>query len=208
MVPQGAAWILPVLSLPHIFYAWLWFYPDAWVAITRSLLGTKAKGMKRTAVGGAACSHMATAAHVIKVIQTAGMLAWYYTYAPSALSLSALQAQPLAQLGLGIGLVLCGQIFNVGIYTAIGQNGVYYGNKFGAPLGPWCTGFPFNVPGPIGRHPQYFGVLLTIAGLTVLAWCPEMVEAGGVVVSLTWCSYYVVTSIIEQTENTERKIED
>jgi len=87
------------------------------------------------------------------------------------------------------------------------RNGVYYGNRFGAKLGPWVTGFPFNVPNPIGRHPQYFGVLCTMWGLVCLVPTPAALAAGLVPLAAVWSCFYAVTSAIEQEEdNTSRVI--
>ena len=55
------------------------------------------------------------------------------------------------------------QALNVGIYRAIGHEGVYYGFKLGHNI-PWHDGFPFNlVP-----HPQYVGSVLTVWGVVAL----------------------------------------
>ena len=55
------------------------------------------------------------------------------------------------------------QALNIGIYRAIGHEGVYYGFKLGHTI-PWHDGFPFNlVP-----HPQYVGSVLTVWGVVAL----------------------------------------
>jgi len=76
---------------------------------------------------------------------------------------------------------------------------VYYGNRFGAPLGPWCTGFPFNVPF-LGRHPQYAGVLLSIWGGVALTADEAATAAGFPALALVWSAFYVFTAMVEQTE--------
>merc|ERR1711879_139067 len=93
-----------------------------------------------------------------------------------------------ARLRLGLGLLIPGQILNIGIYNAIGADGVYYGCKLGRPV-PWATGFPFN----LGiRHPQYVGSVLSWAGLlTLLAATPSTAAPLGVVL-LSWTGLYCV----------------
>lgn len=208
VIPAGAWWILPVLSLPHVYYAVLWYDSEKWLSATRRLLGDRHEAMSPRELGSAACHYMANAAHLLKMIQFAALLAWCSLYAPQVLSVVGALAAPAWQLVLGASLCAAGQALNVGIYRAIGKNGVYYGNVFGATLGPWATGFPFNVPGPAGRHPQYFGVLLTIAGMAVIAChTPHAFEAGIPSLALMWYSFYLITGIIEQSENTKRKVE-
>ena len=102
------------------------------------------------------------------------------------------------------GHVLLGQSLNAGIYAAIGRNGVYYGNCFGAPLGPWCSGFPFNIPGVVGRHPQYSGVLLSLWGGVLLTSDEAATAAGFPQLAILWSIFYVFTGIQEQTESTDR----
>ena len=163
-------WLIPFLALPHVFYLWLWTNPSAWIAVTGSvtrLLGGKWPADK-AAQGDQACKYMAIMAHLIKIIQATGVIAWFLVYSPAALTPSGVLALPVWRLLLGATMGLLGQSLNAGIYAAIGRNGVYYGNCFGAPLGPWCSGFPFNIPGVVGRHPQYSGVLLSLWGGVLL----------------------------------------
>ena len=60
------------------------------------------------------------------------------------------------------------QALNIGIYRAIGHEGVYYGFKLGHTI-PWHHGFPFNVV----PHPQYVGAVLTIWGAVALVTFPS-----------------------------------
>ena len=92
---------------------------------------------------------------------------------------------------LTLSYVLLEQALNMGIYRAIGVDGVYYGTKLGRKI-PWCTSFPFNVV----AHPQYVGSVMTIVGLILLLWTQG--PAGLTKVALYWCSLYVVTALQEQ----------
>ena len=60
----------------------------------------------------------------------------------------------------------CGQLLNGMVFYRLGNNGVFYGNKFGFNI-PWVTGFPFNV----FPHPQYLGAVLSLIGLYPLVSC-------------------------------------
>ena len=199
-------WLIPFLALPHVFYLWLWTRSSAWMAVTRivtRLFGGKWPADK-AAQGDQACKYMATMAHVIKMVQAAGVIAWFHVYSPDALTPSSVLAQPLWRIVLGAAGLLLGQGLNAGIYSAIGRNGVYYGNIFGAPLGPWCTGFPFNIPGVLGRHPQYTGVLLSLWGGVLLTADDAATAAGFPQLAVLWSIFYVFTGIVEQTESKDR----
>ena len=41
-------------------------------------------------------------------------------------------------------LIFLGQLFNMGVYRAIGEAGVYYGCRLGETV-PWVYGFPFRL---------------------------------------------------------------
>ena len=130
-------WLLPILALPHIFYLWLWCAPESWPACCRTVGGDRRPD--KLACGDQGCKFMAAAAHVIKAVQGLGLVGWFQLYAPGALSPTAVLALPAWRLVLGCLALVLGQSLNAGIYRAIGRNGVYYGNRFGAPLGPWCA---------------------------------------------------------------------
>ena len=119
----------------------IWNRPDSFVALSKkapfSLLGTKPwKVFAKLELLG-------------KVWQVGCIAAFLGTAGRSA-ALSALSATPAPVLALAGGYVAAGQTLNVGMYTSIGDAGVYYGWKLGIEV-PWCTGFPFNVG---LRHPQ------------------------------------------------------
>jgi hypothetical protein len=117
---------------------------------------------------------------------------------------SGVLAQPAWRLVLGFAGLVFGQCLNVAIYAAIGRNGVYYGSRLGAPLGPWCSGFPFNIPGVVGRHPQYSGGLLSLWGGVLLTADDAETAAGFPQFAILWSIFYVHTGIQEQTESKDR----
>jgi hypothetical protein len=204
LVPtEGYWWIFPVLSIPHIWYCWLWYFPDAWINMCKGFMGSPK--MTRQELGNAASGYMAAFAHCIKFTQFSATYYWLTLYAPSAISLETITSQSPLQLAIGVACLIIGQTFNAGIYSAIGRNGVYYGNRFGAKLGPWCDSFPFNVPGPAGRNPQYFGVVMTIIGLTTIIWTDETCKNGLPMASLVWSGYYFVSGYIESTEDKSKR---
>ncbi len=104
---------------------------------------------------------------------------------------------PLWQWLAGILLIAFGQALNVGIYRAIGTDGVYYGFKLGKKV-PWVNGFPFSVV----PHPQYVGSSLTVWGVTALL-ASQVPPGSALQLSLFgiagfWTALYIITGIMEQ----------
>jgi methylene-fatty-acyl-phospholipid synthase len=89
-------------------------------------------------------------------------------------------------------LVGYGQALNVGIFQAIGHEGVYYGFKLGHTI-PWVNGWPFNAV----QHPQYVGSVLTVWGVIALMWS-QVAPAHLILLGVYWTSLYVVTGLQEQ----------
>jgi methylene-fatty-acyl-phospholipid synthase len=89
-------------------------------------------------------------------------------------------------------LLAYGQSLNVGIYSAIGHDGVYYGFKLGKSV-PWVTGWPFDSV----AHPQYVGSALTVWSAAALVWgqapAPALVLFAGF-----WTALYALTAAMEQ----------
>jgi len=190
----AAMLIIPILALPHIFYGILWKFPKKWVSIAAG------KETDSVAQGNLACDLMAKTTHALKLLQAVALAIWMgrYTDVFTAQYLTSTVLTEPMQVLAAVALVLIGQSFNVAIYRAIGKNGVYYGNRFGAQLGPWCTGFPFNMPNPIGRHPQYFGVLCTIWGLVLVCNQSQAArEAGLLSLAGIWSFFYFATALLE-----------
>eukprot|EP00948_MAST-09A_sp_MAST-9A-sp1_P000148 g148.t1 len=97
----------------------------------------------------------------------------------------------------GLQLLLLGQAMNIGIYRAIGKNGVYYGARLGYKV-PWSTSFPFNV---YWAHPQYIGAMMTVVGGSILCFHPEaqaMVNSGFFALSLWMGVLYMAMGWVEE----------
>ena len=194
-------WLIPLLALPNAIYIWLWILPGAWINTTKRatpIFGGSWPSDK-TSQGDKACQYLAVLAHTIKMIQAACVVAWFRLYSPDSLTVSSVLAQPAWRLVLGVAGVAFGQCLNVAIYAAIGRNGVYYGSRLGAPLGPWCSGFPFNIP-VVGRHPQYTGALLSLWGGVLLTSDDSATAAGFPTIAVLWTIIYIITGIVENTE--------
>lgn len=116
---------------------------------------------------------------------------WFRSLRPDGVCLS-LDHITLLQWLAFLAMVCYGQSLNVGIFQAIGHDGVYYGFKLGRKI-PWVTGWPFNTV----SHPQYVGSVLTIWGLVVLAWgqAPPGAMLG---VAGFWTTVYGITAFQEQ----------
>lgn len=89
-------------------------------------------------------------------------------------------------------LVGYGQSLNVGIFQAIGHDGVYYGFKLGKKI-PWVTGWPFDTV----SHPQYVGSVLSIWGILALVW-GQAPGAALAAVAVFWTGIYIITALHEQ----------
>lgn len=77
---------------------------------------------------------------------------------------------PLWQRLLGLLILSVGQLFNISVFYTLGKDGVYYGARWGRSV-PWVDGFPFIV-----KDPQYMGVTLTLAGLSVAVCGAETIS--------------------------------
>ncbi len=166
---------LLIMSIPHVYYFWIWTNPSQFTRVCR---------------GHDAVSVLATSASFIKVIQFVTAVYWYVTHGPvpNPFELSNF-------VNLVIGSILCsfGQVLNLSVYKTLGKNGVYYGSRLGKSI-PWVTGFPFNtVP-----HPQYVGSVLTIWGFTVIFARESHISAGFITLHGVWTLYYFITGVYEQ----------
>merc|ERR1719326_1486241 len=106
----------------------------------------------------------------------------------------ALRSAAPARWMFGLALLIPGQALNIGIYKAIGADGVYYGFKLGQPV-PWATGFPFN----LGlRHPQYVGAMLAWTGILSLGAVSRQAAVPLGALLGIWGCFYSITAQIEQ----------
>ena len=181
VLPDDARTLCAVLVLPHIYYYFLWTNPKAWLA--------RCKKHK----WGDACHAMANGAHVFKAAQFYALYRWYTTAGAGAWANDWAGVAQWQWL-VAVACAGAGQFLNYSIYKAIGEDGVYYGTKFGKHI-PWCYDFPFDRPWL--RHPQYLGVVLTLVGACTLLATRAHVEAGLVGVFVFWVACYAFTAYQE-----------
>mmetsp|Transcript_4853 Transcript_4853/g.9659 ORF Transcript_4853/g.9659 Transcript_4853/m.9659 type:complete len:193 (+) Transcript_4853:51-629(+) len=166
--------VVGALALPHLLYAFIWYFPDMWMRMFRKSSVRVFESM----------------AWLLKVVQFSSVIAWMYIRMPSGVDVFAI---PPLHAVLGVGLVAFGQVLNAGIYQAIGHTGVYYGFKLGHTV-PWVDGFPFNVV----QHPQYVGSVASVWGMAVLVWSqgpqPDLVW-----LVVYWTFLYICTGVMESS---------
>lgn len=119
------------------------------------------------------------------------VLLWFSSIRADGICLSVSSISPWQWLAFLV-LVCYGQSLNVGIFQAIGHDGVYYGFKLGKKI-PWVTGWPFDTV----AHPQYVGSVLTVWGILALVW-GQAPPTSLLVVAGFWTLMYVVTALQEQ----------
>lgn len=71
-------------------------------------------------------------------------------------------------IGLGVLLLALGQLLNWSVFSLLGKEGVFYGNRFGYRV-EWRQEFPFS----LFEHPQYAGALLSIWGFFLIMRFPH-----------------------------------
>jgi hypothetical protein len=96
------------------------------------------------------------------------------------------------QAVVGVIMFGAGQALNMGVYNALGKEGVYYGVRLGKPIA-WYEGFPFTVV----PHPQYVGCVLCIWGLVALLLNQANVDVGLLTIASVWSGFYCFTGLIE-----------
>jgi len=191
-------WLLLMFSLssPHVLYYFIWIYPSWWINISERI------GIKPYKA-------YAYAAHLCKLQQSICCMIWlvgmtsFIDYVNNPMlaikqSIDFLSNQHSFQLLLGIELFILGQVFNIGVYNAIGEKGVYYGSRL-LPNNekniPWVFDFPFNVI----AHPQYRGATITITGIVLLIANEDTINRGILATNIVWAFYYAFSSYIEDT---------
>jgi protein-S-isoprenylcysteine O-methyltransferase Ste14 len=70
--------------------------------------------------------------------------------------------------GLGLLLMLVGQVLSVLVFHRLGRVGIFFGDRLGYEV-PWCRAFPFSVL----AHPQYVGAVMTIWGFFLITRFPH-----------------------------------
>lgn len=96
------------------------------------------------------------------------------------------------QAVVGLAMFGAGQALNMGVYIALGKEGVYYGVRLGKPIA-WYEGFPFTVV----PDPQYVGCVLCIWGGVVLLLSQANVDVGLLTIASVWSGFYCFTGLIE-----------
>jgi len=197
-ITSPAFWICAfILSWPYLMYAFIWYRPKRWMAMTSPSVKDK------TSNGENAVAVFSTMCLALKAVQFGALICWWLHahrrsifelgYFVESVRESAVHDGTLVAVAL---IFICvSQILNLAIYYQIGNDGVYYGFKLQRPV-PWCTGFPFNVG---LRHPQYVGVVFGIWGCGCLMITGKAVEGGLFSVLLAWCVMYLLVSRMEET---------
>jgi len=138
------------------------------------------------------------AAHIIKMFQAAVLLRFFGFRVTGSLEelsqslLAFVTALNPFQALLGVELLILGQVFNAGVYSAIGEAGVYYGCRLGQNV-PWYFGFPFSVV----PHPQYLGATISIWGMLIGLINEQNANKGLLYIGLTMSVYYAFSSYVE-----------
>ncbi|KAJ7552303.1 hypothetical protein O6H91_06G049500 [Diphasiastrum complanatum] len=154
---HGVLVSLAVIS-PFPFYYLLWHYPQRWVQWCGPRIDP---------------SHlMSNFSFLFKLLQILGLLSVAKFAWPS---------------WLNIVFIVFGQYLNLRVYQLLGEDGVYYGVRFGKQI-PWVDKFPFGYM----RDPQYIGSILTLLGC--FCWFPWYYIA-------LWISGYLFMMILERKEN-------
>eukprot|EP00053_Salpingoeca_punica_P004988 m.52089 g.52089 ORF g.52089 m.52089 type:complete len:184 (-) comp13038_c0_seq1:387-938(-) len=168
-----------LLSIPHILYAFIWFFPHAWAGI----------------FGKRAVRAFSLIASVLKVVQFSTVVLWFLDHNKDVDLFNISFWQVLVFLVLAG----AGQALNGGIYKAIGETGVYYGFKLGYSIG-WHEGFPFNVV----AHPQYVGSVLSVWACYFLFGWNGPQDAG--LLAAWWTMLYALTGFQEHYLDTGAKL--
>jgi|TARA_B100000524_G_scaffold258345_1_gene140228 hypothetical protein len=194
--------MLMIASL-HILYALIWFAPASFY--------TSASSFPLRLLGAYPVRVFANLVAIGKAAQQITVTLWalHAANAAALTSVSAgvssltalLSAADFRVWGTGLSLLLIGQLLNMGIYFAIGKDGVYYGFKLRRPV-PWCTGFPFNIG---FRHPQYVGAIISQLGVISMLASPATVAAGLPQLVAWWLICYALTSWMEASGDNEPK---
>ena len=173
------------LSLPHLWYTWLWRSPQKWVARCKRVQQDPSLAMMKFAA-------------MLKVVQFSAFVLWLCSFATQMDVLRGVHARLLAQdttMLIAVALLIVGQALNTGAMKAISVDGIYYGVRFGKKI-PWCTSWPygglFSVP-----HPQYVGSVLTVWALVLGACLPVHYHSGALCLGAVWTIFYVFTGVME-----------
>mgnify|MGYP006274276003 CR=1 FL=1 len=167
-----------LLSVERLTYRYAWKRPGRFAARVRRtrFLRTSdpVQGLRSLFVG-------------FKLIQVGVLLGWCMWFGRTWLPLP--EAPPVA-ITAGVTLIVIGQILNASVMHRLGNEGVFYGNRFGRDI-PWQTGFPFSLV----AHPQYLGALASVWGFMLAMRFPN---PDWVVVPLISTVYYAAGARLER----------
>lgn len=145
-----------LLSLERIAYLWIWHKPKAFRrCCERPLLKPL----------GGPVNALRMLFYVFKVLQGAVFVGWCYFFGGGELLPS---LQNIWAIAVGLVLLALGQLLNCSVFSLLGKNGVFYGNRFGYRI-EWREEFPFS----IFEHPQYAGAMLSIWGFFLIMRFPH-----------------------------------
>ena len=145
-----------LLSIERICYVWVWRHPESFRTLSARIL---ANGL------GGPVAALRRIFYGFKAIQLLVFVGWCYVYSGGSLWPASGSLLPLAA---GLLLIVTGQVFNIGVFFRLGNNGVFYGNRFGCTI-PWVKEFPFSLL----KHPQYVGAVLSIWGFFIAMRFPR-----------------------------------
>jgi methylene-fatty-acyl-phospholipid synthase len=145
-----------LLALERLTYWYVWTYPDAFAAWVRG----RPVGLDRDPVRALRSLFV-----LFKIIQVAVLVGWCIRFGQSWVPVP--QA-PWGVFVLGVLVLAFGQVLNFSVMARLGNEGVFYGNRFGRPVA-WQTGFPFSLL----PHPQYLGAALSVWGFMLVMRFPQ-----------------------------------
>lgn len=166
-----------LLAIERLTYWFAWTRPNAFAQWTRA----RPFGLPEDPVAALRSLFI-----LFKVIQVAVLLGWCIRFGGQWLPVPQAGVPALA---LGLLIVLAGQVLNFSVMAKLGDEGVFYGNRFGRPVA-WQTGFPFS----IFRHPQYLGAALSVWGFMLVMRYPH---PDWLVLPLISTVYYVLGARLE-----------
>jgi len=170
-------WIVLVLSslllgIERVGYWWVWNHPNRFAAAVRRWAqlssGDPVFALRRMFFG-------------FKAIQITVLVGWCMLFGGSLLPLP---TAPTTALVGGVVLLLLGQVLNLSVMWRLGNEGVFYGNRFGRPI-EWQTGFPFSLL----PHPQYLGALLSVWGFMLIMRYPNPDWIALPLISTAWYAW-------------------
>lgn len=172
-----AATCFLLLALERLTYAYAWRRPGRFTARVR-----RARWLSDDPVLA-----LRSLFRWFKFIQVVVIIMWCQWFSGQWLPVPA-ASWPV--FGLGLLLVVVGQVLNAGVMLRLGTQGVFYGNKFGRDV-PWVTGFPFSIV----PHPQYLGALMTVWGVLLAMRYPN---PDWLVLPLLSSLYYLLGARLER----------